>query len=106
MVTGHGNGQIDIARALGPGDLEVTQKKVPDSSATKGLAAMAGEIVLCWFGSAACRKQTAPLILEGIGHAPWVECPTLLAELLLKHPGGLKGANAYIGHCTNDQKNA
>tara|TARA_R100000935_G_scaffold58015_2_gene93533 strand:- start:728 stop:1000 length:273 start_codon:yes stop_codon:yes gene_type:complete len=26
-----------------------------------------------------------PLILEGIGHVPSVECPALLADLLLKH---------------------
>lgn len=28
-----------------------------------------------------------PLILEGIGHVPSVECPTLMADLLLKHLG-------------------
>ena len=28
-----------------------------------------------------------PLILEGIGHVPSVECPALFADLLLKHLG-------------------
>lgn len=28
-----------------------------------------------------------PLILEGIGHVPSIECPALLADLLLKHLG-------------------
>lgn len=118
----------------------------------KGLAAMAGEIVLRWFGPAACKEQPAlldgwkvimgrgdnnsyallcemlgksdfreklrgrdtpvlliggsddlatppeslkalsqcsgspdPVILEGIGHVPSVECPGTLADLLLRH---------------------